>query len=302
MASSKMEKGHRLETFPQCLDCLYGLTDAAAGFAAGNDESLLQEARAAGRRVLAQTREAGLTSPEVANLVIREIKRITGVVDPYREFKDQERVTAARASARARQLLADDLRDRVALAALGNSLDFFMSPEQSLAQVEQKAREGLSFQRDDRQRLRLALETGPGLVLYLTDNTGEIHFDLPLYEYISARARRAVLVVKGGPALNDLTRDELGRSGLASHFSEVADTGSDGVGIEWELASAEFHDLVRSADLIISKGMANLETISPHPLPCPVFFIFQVKCGPIRDFLDAEPNSYWAMWREGNRA
>ena len=294
-----MKQGHRLEPFPQCLDCLYGLTDAAAGFAAGDDEALRQEATAAGRRILAENQDSGLTSPEAANLVIREIKRLTGAVDPYRNFKDQERVTAARAFDRARQLLGDSLPDRVALAALGNSLDFFMSPEESLAQVEQRAREGLAFQTDDIGRLGLALEAGPGLVLYLTDNTGEIYFDLPLYEYISARARRVVLVVKGGPALNDLTREELARSGLASRFSEVAETGSDGVGIEWELASPEFHDLVRGADLIISKGMANLETISPHPLPCPVFFIFQVKCGPMRDFLDAQPNSYWALWREG---
>ena len=72
------------------------------------------------------------------------------------------------------------------------------------------------------------LSGNPDLVLYLTDNSGEIFFDLPLYEYIKGRTKRVVLIVKGGPALNDLTRKELQLAHLENRLDEVVDTGTDG--------------------------------------------------------------------------
>jgi uncharacterized protein with ATP-grasp and redox domains len=300
MAQSKLEQGEQLQTFPQCMDCLTGLVETAAGFAAGDDQVLFEQAKAVAKEALIQSQASGLTSPEVANRIIREIKRITGSEDPYAEFKSSEHPNARGAYGRAKELLGSSLYDLVSLAALGNSIDFFMTPEESMAQVEEKARQGVWFQRNDIPRLDQALEERPGLVLYLADNTGEIYFDQPLFQYVAERSRRVVLVVKSGPALNDLTRAELKASGLAQDFAEVAETGSDGVGVEWDLVSPEFNRLVAGADLIISKGMANLETICTHPLPAPLFFIFQVKCEPMRDFLSAEPHAYWAMWREGS--
>ena len=61
----------------------------------------------------------------------------------------------------------------------------------------------------------------------------------------------------------------------------------------------EFMDLVHNADLILSKGMANFETVFPRTLPSPVFFLFKVKCRPMQDYLGAPAGSFWAMWHRG---
>ena len=148
-------------------------------------------------------------------------------------------------------------------------------------------------------RLDSFLSKNPGLVLYLTDNAGEIYFDIPLYEYIEERSRQTVLVVKGGSSLNDLTRTELQLAGLEDGFDAVADTGTDGVGIEWDHVSTEFLNLVDAADLIVSKGMANFETNYPRELAAPGFFLLKVKCRPIQDYIKAPVESFLALWQDG---
>ena len=78
--------------------------------------------------------------------------------------------------------------------------------------------------------------------MYLTDNSGEIYFDQPLYDMISQRADRVILTVKGGPGLNDLTRADLERAGLTGRFGRIADTGVAGAGIDWGRAPREFEE------------------------------------------------------------
>ena len=96
-----------------------------------------------------------------------------------------------------------------------------------------------------------------------------------------------------------MTRQELKKEDLEGYFDEIGDTGTDGVGIEWGRTSEGFRDLVTSADLIISKGMANFETVYPKSLPIPSFFLFKVKCKNFQNFLEAPYRSYWALWKDG---
>jgi damage-control phosphatase, subfamily I len=80
----------------------------------------------------------------------------------------------------------------------------------------------------------------------------------------------------------------------------VADTGTDGAGIDWDNVSDEFLELVASADLIISKGMANFETLYPQSISVPSFYLFKVKCEPIQNFIQAPVGSFMALWKAGN--
>ncbi len=286
--------------FPQCVDCLMDLAQQAATQVAGEDAQFVVEAEAVAREILIDAERRGLTSPEAANRILREIKRRSRVSDPYAQFKAEEMAQANRVFSQLERYVGEDLRSRMSLAVLGNSLDFFMDPDKALSHIPDQTQKGLSFFHDDVARLESFLSEGPGLVLYLTDNAGEIYFDQPLYEYIRDRAARTVLVVKGGPSLNDVTRAELKVSSLERRFSEVADTGTDGVGIDWEHVSKEFLDLVDQADLMLAKGMANFESMYPRDLPSPVFFLFKAKCRPIQDYLEAPPESYWALWYDGH--
>jgi uncharacterized protein with ATP-grasp and redox domains len=288
-----------LEPFPQCVDCLMSLAKNAARLAAGRDTELATKAEANAQKILRNVKDMGLSSPQIANRIIRAVQHLTGVFDPYAEFKAQEMAQAQRIFSQVEDYVRSDLRSRVSLAILGNSLDFFKNPEEALAEIPKQMRDGLSVFYDDVDRLESFLGEDPGLVLYLTDNSGEIYFDLPLYDYIKKRSRRTVLVVKGGPSLNDLTRAELRLADIEDEVGEVADTGTDGAGVDWERVSKRFLDLVDSADLIVSKGMANFETIYPKELSPAILFLFKVKCEPIQDYIQAPAESFLALWRDG---
>ena len=266
---------------------------------AGGGKELVTRVVATAGRILERGRQTAMSSPQMANLIQREIQNLSRRPDPYSQFKRKEMALAREVSSRLRDYVGSDLCSRVGFAVLGNSLDFFKDPEKGPSVILGQMRRGLSFFRDDIHRLEAFLLKDPGLILYLTDNAGELYFDLPLYDYIRARARKTVLVVKGGPSLNDLTRAELRAAGLEDRFQEVTDTGMDGAGIDWVRVTPRFMELVQRAELIVSKGMANFETIYPENLPTPVFFIFKVKCPPIQDYLQAPIESFMAFWQDG---
>jgi uncharacterized protein with ATP-grasp and redox domains len=282
---------------PGCLDCLHRLVGDAADMAAPNDSGLRARAVETAKKVLDAADLSRITSPELANLAMRALASVTGVADPYAEAKEREMAKARETFEAVRPLLGNDLESLLELAALGNSLDFFLPSEETLNRVRRQV-EGFSFFKNDAEKLGAFLAQRPEVVLYLTDNSGEIFFDLPLFEHVRGLAKRTIMVVKGGPGLNDLTRAELDKAGLTPRVGRIEDTGTDGAGVDWSSVSDEFLSLLGRADLVLAKGMANLETLSSRSLPCPVFFLFKVKCRPIQDFIGAPPESYMAMWRD----
>ncbi len=287
-----------LKLIPQCIDCLLSLAKSATLMAAPDNTSLAEKTEAAARKILADAEINETSSPQVANRILREIRRLSGVEDPFAEFKAREMAQARKIFSQLEAHAGKNLRSRVSLAILANSLDFFKNPEQALAEIPQQFLNKIAFYRDDLDQFEAFLQKKPGLVLYLTDNAGEIYFDLPLFEYIRSRCKQIMLVVKGGPSLNDLTRVELRSAGLEDIFGNVADTGTDGAGIDWENVSKDFLDLIASADLILSKGMANFETLYPRDVSAPVFFLFKVKCEPIQNYIQAPANSFMALWKK----
>jgi uncharacterized protein with ATP-grasp and redox domains len=288
-----------LNPIPQCIDCLLSMAKNTALPAVDDRPDLVEKTESAARTILAEAEATPTSSPEIANRIIREIRRLTKVADPYIAFKAREMEQARKLFAQLEANGEKNLRSRASLAALGNNLDFFINPEQALAEIPQQFLNEFSFFRDDLDLLEACLRKTPGTVLYLTDNAGEIYFDGPLYEYIRDRSRKTILVVKGGPALNDLTRAELKAAGLEKKFDEVRDTGTDGMGIDWQNVSKDFLDLIAAADLVISKGMANFETLYPREMVAPAFFLFKVKCEPIRNYIQAPANSFLALWKKG---
>ncbi len=287
-----------LKLIPQCIDCLLSLTKSATLMAAPDNTSLAEKTESAARKILADAEINVTSSPQVANRILREIRRLSGVEDPFAEFKAREMDQARKIFSQLKTPIGDDLHSCVSLALLGNTLDFFINSEQVLADLPSQFLNEISYFQDDTDQLEAVLREKPAKVLYLTDNAGEIYFDLPLYEYIRDRSRKTILVVKGGPSLNDLTRTELKSAGLEKLFDTVMDTGTDGAGIDWENVSRDFLDLIASADLVISKGMANFETLYPRDVSAPVFFLFKVKCEPIQNYIQAPANSFMALWKK----
>jgi uncharacterized protein with ATP-grasp and redox domains len=289
-----------LQPIPQCIDCLMSLAKDIAVSAGPGDTRLTAEAERISQDALAAAAQNQSSSPQIANRILREIRQITGIADPFKEFKAREMEHALEIFSRLEARVGQDLKSCARLAALGNSLDFFNNPAQALADLPQRFGNDTLFYRDDLARLEDFLKIKPQRILYFTDNAGEVYFDIPLYEYLKLHCRQVYLVVKGGPALNDLTRVELRSANMTDRFDAVADTGTDGAGIDWENVSDEFLEHVASADLIVSKGMANFETLYPKSISAPSFYLFKVKCEPIQKFVQAPIGSFMALWKAGN--
>ena len=79
--------------------------------------------------------------------------------------------------------------------------------------------------------------------------------------------------VRGGPTLNDATREDAAAVGIPFR---VIDNGNLVPGTQLDLLSAEAKQAVETADVILAKGMANVETM----LGCGynIYYAFLVKC------------------------
>ena len=287
-----------LQPDPRCTNCLAELSEDVIRMVGVKALTSQEHIRSETKKILAESEHKGWSSPETANEILRVIRGVSGVADPYKTVKSEEMARAESVFSEVKDQVGNDLRSLANLAILGNSLDFFRSLDDALAGISEQAGTELVYFQDDLARLQDFLVKEPGLVLYLTDNAGEVFFDFPLFQYIQNLARRTVLVVKGGPGLNDLTGADLESTAISGMFDETMDTGTDGAGIDWRHISPAFASLVEKADLIVAKGMANFETVYFRELSIPVFFLFRAKCHVVADYFKAPMDSMIALWKD----
>ncbi|MDY4508504.1 MAG: ARMT1-like domain-containing protein [Candidatus Faecousia sp.] len=182
----------------------------------------------------------------------------------------------------------DDIRSRVMgaenpilaglqFAVLGNYLDFSALQGQvsfeTFTQMLDTAQD-MQFDMAVFERFCQDLKVGKKL-LYLTDNAGEIGFDRIFAEAIAKIHPNLEITfcVRGGPTLNDATREDAAAVGIPFR---VIDNGNLVPGTQLDLLSAEAKQAVETADVILAKGMANVETM----LGCGynIYYAFLVKC------------------------
>ncbi|AKB18648.1 MULTISPECIES: DUF89 domain-containing protein [unclassified Methanosarcina] len=124
-------------------------------------------------------------------------------------------------------------------------------------------------------------------VIYIADNCGEILFDMIVFDVIKKLGGNITLVVRGGPILTDVTMEEVKEFEIDKKVDRVLTTGSNAIGILVEEAPAEFLDAMKDATLIISKGMANYETLSEHNFG-PIAYMLLTKCECVAEELGLE--------------
>ncbi|MGB9300602.1 MAG: ARMT1-like domain-containing protein [Anaerolineae bacterium] len=112
-------------------------------------------------------------------------------------------------------------------------------------------------------------------VLYLLDNAGETVFDRVLIEELAASGVQTTVAAKGEAILNDATMEDAIAAGL-DEVAHLISNGSPMIGTELESCSVEFLRHFDAADLVVSKGQANFETL--NETSAPLFFILKAKC------------------------
>jgi hypothetical protein len=270
-----------VKTELKCLSCFFGQVTRTLKYAGVNGD----RGRDIARKATAIIEQASLDEvPARTTTIIHRLLRFETGVDPYRSVKEAynrialDKLPALRRMAAER---ADRLEGGVRAAIAGNVIDFGIY-------------ETIDLDRSIDESFRLPL-SGAGYrafagavqsarrILYLCDNAGEIVFDRVLIETLREMGKEVTAVVKGSPVINDATQDDARAAGL-HECAIVIDNGNDGIGTLLEACSERFRDEYRSADLIISKGQANFETLVQER-DRRIFFLFKVKCPVVASFL-----------------
>ena len=277
-----------MELTPECIPCLLGRVLFESELCAPDRSS---EAMRTGLAILYENYVSGVNSAEVATKLHSHVYDILGCDDPYIELKERSDIVARSLLDRANDFIdrsADRLEAAVLVAIAGNVMDFGIpghdDPEQLVNDLDTILLQGLNI--NDVDQLKDKLGSGKKAV-YLTDNCGESVFDRLLVEEIRKTGTRVIGIVKGAPVLTDVTMDEVHRAGLDEAFDELLDTGMFAVGIDVKKISSNLRSVLDDADIIISKGMANFESLSDSEIG-PIMYLLRAKCRPVAKAIGAK--------------
>lgn len=175
------------------------------------------------------------------------------------------------------QKAGDPLLCALQFAILGNYIDFSaLRDNVSFVELDKMLKSAQTISLDEAALVafRKDLQNAEKL-LYVTDNAGEIGFDRICAETIVSLYPQIAVTfcVRGGNAMNDATRADAEAVGIPF---PVIDNGNSIPGTDLTALSEAAEQAFREADVILSKGMGNVETM----LGCGynVYYAFLVKC------------------------
>ena len=260
----------------ECLPCFLKQTIHAARLST-DAENKQREILAAVARLLPDM-DLQLSPPENSMAVYETIRRLSGCADPFVHLKKQSNTFAADFLAATTPLIRqsdDPLLTALLFSIAGNIIDYGSQQDfDAQAALQQCLATPLAI--NHYQQLRHAFHNSR-TILYLADNAGEIVFDKLVIETMLTQAPdiEIIVAVKDGPIINDATLADAEEIALSS-LCRVISNGVVCPGTPLDRCSAEFRHLFHKADLIISKGQGNFETLSQ--VTAPIFSLLTVKC------------------------
>lgn len=172
----------------------------------------------------------------------------------------------------------DTLLRALQYSMTGNYIDFGTMENVSEEKFEELLfnAKNISLDEEEYQNLKKDLESAKRLV-FLHDNCGEVVFDHVLIKTLKSLYPdlHITSMVRGVPVLNDATIDDALQIGLTD-TAEVVENGSSIAGTCLESVSKEALEVINLADVIISKGQGNFETLYGCGLN--VYYLFMCKC------------------------
>jgi uncharacterized protein with ATP-grasp and redox domains len=235
------------------------------------------------------------TPPEIGRSTHNKIKELLGNKDPYynkKKLYDNKILEKYSYFGNEIEGSANPLKKAVTLAIGGNIIDF--SPKNN--NIMDKSIESLLNQELTIDNVDMLIEDlkKASSILYLTDNAGEIVLDKlliqKLIDYGIVEKDNITVAVKGEPIINDATMEEAKEIGLTD-IVRVIGNGDCTPGTALRLTSKEFNAVFNNAEVIISKGQGNFET-----LDCVkeknIYFMLIAKCNIIASKFGVKVGSF----------
>ncbi|MBD5539830.1 MAG: DUF89 family protein [Lachnospiraceae bacterium] len=172
----------------------------------------------------------------------------------------------------------DALYSCISYVCAGNYIDFGAMEivEEELLQTILERAKDEKISKEVYDSFAKDLEQARTLV-YLTDNCGEIVLDKLFIKLLKERYENLeiTVIVRGKEVINDATMEDAEEVGLTELVTCIGN-GSDAPGTVLEELSEEARQHILQADVIISKGQGNFESLAGcglHP-----YFLFLCKC------------------------
>ena len=263
---------------PRCMRCMLDkYLDACP-------EDIPWQERADYQRVVLRTVADGsetMTAPEISSALSDVLRDRYGITRDYTEIKRHfnQLVLGLEPQLSERMDASDDPLDlAIRCALVGNFIDFGPTGDVSEEKLLQLVDEAPGMELDEEAladvKRRIARAR---TITILTDNCGEVVFDKLLMAQIARVNPKTELtaIVRGADTSNDATMDDALQVGLDA-VVRVIPNGSDIAGTSLPHVNEETRTALRESDLVISKGLANYETLSGKGEN--IYFLFLCKC------------------------
>lgn len=231
-------------------------------------------------KVLAEAKKS-----DSAPVIVREIndiqKEMFGREDDYSEAKEYYNQLMLGKEAEIQKNVdasKEPLKRAIQYAMIGNYIDFGALNTVDEEQLNKLLSEVSEYNINAGEYNALVGDlSAAGNMVYLTDNCGEIVLDKVLIRQIQKEFPNIniTVMVKGGPILNDATMEDATQVGM-DKLANVIDNGNNTAGTCVEKLSETAAAILDSADVILSKGQANYETL--RKCGKNIYYIFMCKC------------------------
>ena len=231
-------------------------------------------------------------APEVARETNVMIRKVLNNSDPYKKVKHTTNEYLFNKYDELKQIIESSenkFQTALRLSIAGNIIDSVGSPNFDINKTINfvlNSDFAINHSKKFENEIRKAKT-----VLYLGDNAGEIVLDKLFIETIGHE--NLFFAVRGAPVINDATMEDAEFVGM-KNVAKVITNGYDAPSTLLTKVSAQFLEIYEKADVIISKGMGNLEGLL-HNGNKKIFFLLMVKCDPIGELIGVKKKNFVVM-------
>ena len=255
-----------------CALCLYDKQKKRSG----NDQPYLREVK----DIIAQRRETD-TAPYLIWKFAQAYEKLNGRLKDYSEEKLRFNDLLLSMEGDMRKELRsyeDPLAVAVAYARTGNYIDFGALNEVDTEEFLGLFKDSVLSEKDMEtyHDFRRDCEKAKNFLL-VADNCGEIVLDKLMLEILHEEypLMKITVLVRGREVLNDVTYDDAVYAGI-DNVAEIIGNGEAIAGTIYETLPHEAKQAVDTADVILSKGQANYESLSRQGRH--IYYSFLCKC------------------------
>ena len=282
-----------MKTYLDCIPCFFRQALDAARIAGTDEIKQKQIVDKISQLIPDFPLEA--SPPEMGREIHNLVGKISGVKDPFKEIKENSNKFALKLYPKLKQEInnsEDRLLTAVRLSIAGNVIDYGVKNSLNVEEEVNKIF-NRDFKNDNENRKTVfryqefkEILSKVNHVIYLADNAGEVVFDRLLIEELTEKlGKQVIYMVRGKPIINDALIEDAIFCGI-NKVAKIISSGSDAPGTILKYCSPEFIELYQKAELIISKGQGNYESLSEEDRP--IFFLFRAKCPVIAEDVDCK--------------